>query len=74
MVTCEQLIADIDFSYVSQNMDLVFTLRPDDMKSVLPEGVIAISDLSMRGRLRMHIDLIPEYPFFGNATVRLSLR
>lgn len=69
METCQQVIGDIDFLYVSKDLDFVFTLRPNDVKSVLPETMISISDFTIKGRLRMHIDLIPEYPFFGNATV-----
>lgn len=65
---CDQAIVDIEFAYTSENMDLILTLRPIDVKSALPEAKVSVSAMSMQGHIRMHIDIIDEYPFVGNGT------
>ena len=55
--------------YVSEHMDVVFSLRPPDVKSVLPEVKASLSALSLAGVLRIDAEVTPDYPFLGKATV-----
>lgn len=71
---CQLLSASIDFGYVSKDLDIVFALRPNDAKVLYPEINVALTEFSFAGSLRVEVELIPEYPFLGNATVsRCSL-
>jgi Ca2+-dependent lipid-binding protein len=65
---CEHLIIEIDVGYVSKEMDIILSLRSNDINSVLPEASVTVSTLAMSGILTLDSELIPEYPFFGNAT------
>lgn len=67
---CQRLVLDVDFAYVSENMDIELSLRASDIKSVLPEALITLAALSIHGQMRLDIELTPAYPFVGNATVR----
>lgn len=66
---CQHLVADIDFSYLSQDMDIVFSLRSPDVKSVLPEATVRLSEISLSGTFRIDAELTADYPFVGNATI-----
>jgi Ca2+-dependent lipid-binding protein len=65
---CEHLIIEIDVGYVSKEMDIILSLRSNDINSVLPEASVTVSTLAMAGIITLDAELIPEYPFFGNAT------
>ena len=67
---CERLVLDLDVTYVSRDMDIVLTLRSSDVRSVLPEATVTLSGVVLSGVLRLDGELTPDYPFFGNATVR----
>ena len=67
---CERLLLDLDLSFVTNDMDIVLTLRSQDVKSVLPEATVTLSGLVLSGILRLDAELTPEYPFVGNTTVR----
>jgi hypothetical protein len=71
-ISCDQLILDINLLYVSKDLDIVFSLRTNEIKSVLPEFTIGLSELLFDGWIRFKIQLTNDYPFFGNATVRES--
>jgi Ca2+-dependent lipid-binding protein len=49
--SCKRAIFDIDFVYVSRDMDIVFTMR-SDVKSLLPEASIVLSDGHASNRCR----------------------
>jgi Ca2+-dependent lipid-binding protein len=68
---CEHLVVVMDFSYVSRDLDIVLSLRSNEVKvSVLPEASVSVNEVIMAGVLQLDVELIPEYPFFGNLTVR----
>jgi hypothetical protein len=71
-ISCDQLILDINLLYVSKDLDIIFSLRTNEIKSVLPEFTIGLSELLFDGWIRFKIQLTNDYPFFGNATVRKS--
>ena len=73
-IGCQRLVLDVEFSYVSTDMDIVLTLRSSDIKSVLPEAKITLGGLSIHGQIRIDIELIPDFPFMGNATVRFVVK
>ena len=66
---CERLVLDVDLVYVSQDMDIVLTLRSSDVKSVLPEATVTLSGITLSGVVRLDGELTPQYPFIGNTTV-----
>ena len=71
---CKQIVVDIEFSFISSDMKIKFSLRQNDAKNMFPAATeVIVSGMSMTGRLRMHIDLLPDYPFMGNATVSIAL-
>ena len=65
---CEHLIIEVDVGYVSKDMDIILSLRSNDLNSVLPEASVTVSKLAMSGIVTLDSELIPDYPFFGNAT------
>ena len=71
---CERLVLDLDVTYVSRDMDIVLTLRSSDVRSVLPEATVTLSGVVLSGVLRLDGELTPDYPFFGNATVRTFIK
>ena len=66
---CERLIADIDLSYLSKDMNIALSMRPTLEQSLLPEVTVTLSQFALRGVLRLDTELIPDYPFVGNATL-----
>jgi hypothetical protein len=70
-LSCVYAIIDTQISFVSQNVDMSFTMKSKDIntKSLLPEVSIIISEIFFVGTVRVSADIIPSYPFFGNATV-----
>ena len=68
---CQLLSTNIEFGYVSKDLDIVFALRPSDTKTFYPEINVALTEFSFAGNLRLEVELIPEYPFLGNATVSI---
>lgn len=67
--SCQHLVADVDFSYQSRDMDIVFSLRSPDVKSVLPEATVRLSEISLSGSVRIDAELTADYPFVGNASI-----
>ena len=47
--------------------------RPTDAQSLLPEVTVSLSELSLAGTLQIDTELIPDYPFVGNATISFLL-
>jgi hypothetical protein len=68
-VDCDRLILDLDFVYMSKDMDIVLSLRPSDLRSVMPDVSVTLSEVRLVGEVRLAIQLTKDYPFFGNATV-----
>jgi hypothetical protein len=66
---CHHLVAYVDFKYLSQDMDIVFSLRSPDVKSVLPEATVKLSEISLSGVVRIDAELSSDYPFVGNASI-----
>ena len=66
---CQHLIAEVDFSYLSRDMDIAFSLRNTDVQSMLPEATVKLSEISLSGTVRIDSELTSDYPFVGNATV-----
>eukprot|EP01036_Dinobryon_divergens_P024132 gene24132-32549_t len=64
----DRLIIDLDFVFVSKDLDFVATFRPADVQSLLPEAEIALTELSLTGILRVNMSLTHDYPFVGNTS------
>jgi len=69
---CHHLVAYVDFKYLSQDMDIVFSLRSPDVKSVLPEATVKLSEISLSGVVRIDAELSSDYPFVGNASISFT--
>ena len=65
----EHIVVDCDLAYVSRDMNIILNVRSNDIMSVLHETKVKLSELAISGRVRFRVDLLPEYPFIGNATV-----
>lgn len=68
-VDCDRLIMDLDFVHMSKDMDIVLSLRPSDLRSVMPDISVTLSEVRLVGEVRLAIQLTKDYPFLGNATV-----
>jgi hypothetical protein len=68
---CESLIMDIHFIYVAPDLAVEFTLRQNDVRSMLPEASLQVGNVTSRGVIRLQLQLLGRYPFFGNASVSL---
>jgi hypothetical protein len=68
---CESLIMDIHFIYVAPDLAVEFTLRQNDVRSMLPEASLQVGNITSRGVVRLQLQLLGRYPFFGNASVSL---
>jgi hypothetical protein len=66
---CESLVMDIHFTYAAPDFAIEFSLRQNDVRSFLPEASLQLGDLRAKGVMRMNMQLLGTYPFFGNATV-----
>lgn len=66
---CERLVFDFDTSYVSKDMDIVFRFRANDVNSMLPEATVTVSEVAIAAIMRFDAELLPDYPFIGNATI-----
>ena len=72
VAACHHLVAYVDFKYLSQDMDIVFSLRSPDVKSVLPEATVKLSEISLSGVVRIDAELSSDYPFVGNASISFT--
>ena len=64
---CHVLVLDLDVGYTSRDLELVLAMREP---TSLTELTVALTELAVSTTLRASIELIPEYPFMGNTTVR----
>lgn len=69
----DRLVLDIDFVYCSKDMDIVVALRSPNVKSALPEASFRLSELMFSGKLRINSSLTADFPFLGNASVRIDV-
>lgn len=70
-VDCDRLYLDLDVVYTSKDMDIVLSLRPSDLRSMVPEMAVTLSEVRLVGEIRIGIQLTHDYPFFGNASVSI---
>jgi hypothetical protein len=68
-VNCDKLVLEIDLLFISKDMDIILTLRSSELKSVLPEIQLKVSEVIFEGIVQFEVSLTPDFPFFGNATV-----
>ena len=68
-VDCDKIVLIADLLFISKDMDIILTLRSSELKSVLPEIQLKISEVVFEGVVKFEIQLTPDFPFFGNATV-----
>lgn len=72
-MACDTLIMDVDVIYVSKDMNIILSLRTNEIKSMLPEFTIHLSELIFQGKIRFKLELANDYPFIGhNTTVSIS--
>lgn len=72
-VACDTLIMDVDMIYVSKDMNIILSLRTNEIKSMLPEFTIHLSELIFQGKIRFKLELANDYPFIGhNTTVNIN--
>lgn len=71
-VDCDRLSVDFDLVYASKDMDIVLTLRPSDLQSMVPEMTVTLSEVRFTGEVRLEMQLTSDYPFFGNATMSFT--
>jgi len=67
-VACDTLIMDVDMIYVSKDMNIILSLRTNEIKSMLPEFTIHLSELIFQGKIRFKLELANDYPFIGHNT------
>jgi hypothetical protein len=66
---CQLLVIDTEFGYASKDLEIVLGIRSNELQGMFTEITVALTELVFSGKLRLNIELIPEYPFFGNCTV-----
>jgi hypothetical protein len=59
---------DFDLAFLTEGMDVVLSARPNGDKSMLPEATVRISQMSLRGWVRMDTEVVSEWPYVGNGT------
>ncbi|KAJ1438846.1 hypothetical protein B484DRAFT_477035 [Ochromonadaceae sp. CCMP2298] len=67
--SCDRVVLDLDLVYASRDMDVVLSLRSNDLKSLVPEMTVTLSEVHLSGQLRLGLQLTPDYPFIGDAQV-----
>lgn len=70
---CDRLILEMDTVYASTDMNVVLSLRSSDLKSVVPEVSVTLSELHLAGQLRLNVSLTADYPFLGDGHVSMGL-
>ena len=67
---CEHVIIDADFSFSSEDMDIEFQLRSStDGAVAIPDATVSVSHVVLRGKLRMDMESLPNFPFIGNTSI-----
>jgi hypothetical protein len=67
---CDMLVVDLDFVFASaKDMGIVLTLRPNDLKTLVPEFAVTLADVHLGGHIRLNISLHSSFPFLGDAKV-----
>ena len=56
-------------SFIPPNFSLNVFRKPTDAQSLLPEVTVSLAELSLSGTLQLDTELIPDYPFVGNASI-----
>ena len=65
------IVIDIDIAYVSKDMDIIFDIKSniDITPALIQISKVKVKELAISSKVRINSELIPNYPFFGNATV-----
>ena len=67
---CEHVIIDADFSFSSEDMDIEFQLHSStDGAIAVPDAAVSVSHVLLRGKLRMDMETLPDFPFVGNTSI-----
>ena len=66
---CSHLVADVDFAFASDDLDMIFSILSTDQGIAVPDARVTVSRILLAGRIRLDLELIPEFPFLGNSTV-----
>ncbi len=65
------IVIDIDIAYVSKDMDIIFDIKSniDITPALIQISKVKVKELAISSKVRINSELIPNYPFFGNATI-----
>ena len=65
------IVVDIDIAYVSKDMDIIFDIKSniDITPALIQISKVKVKELAVSSKVRINSELIPMYPFFGNATI-----
>jgi hypothetical protein len=65
------IVIDIDIAYVSKDMDIIFDIKSniDITPALIQISKVKVKELAVSSKVRINSELIPMYPFFGNATI-----
>jgi hypothetical protein len=66
---CDRLVVEVDAVYASRDMGVALSLRSNDLKTLVPEVTVTLSEVHVAGQLRLNISLTSEYPFLGEGQV-----
>jgi len=50
-------------------MQIILSLRSNDLKSLLPEVTVSLIELKLFGTILLNISLTNDYPFVGDTQV-----
>jgi hypothetical protein len=66
---CDRLVVEVDAVYASRDMGVALSLRSNDLKTLVPEVTVTLSEVHVAGQLRLNISFTSEYPFLGEGQV-----
>jgi len=69
LIECDYLIVETDINFISSDMQIILSLRSNDLKSLLPEVTVRLVELKLIGTLSLNISLTDDYPFIGDTQV-----